>query len=53
MPEGTKNTELLTEIGRKWKELPESDKVKFNIMAAKDKERYAKEMEKYKEGKKE
>mmetsp|Transcript_24550 Transcript_24550/g.28959 ORF Transcript_24550/g.28959 Transcript_24550/m.28959 type:complete len:429 (-) Transcript_24550:132-1418(-) len=53
MPEGTKQTELLTEIGRKWKELSEVDKEKFVLLANTDKERYAKEMEIYKEGKKE
>jgi len=52
MPEGTKQTELLTEVGRQWKELSEVNKEKFVVLANTDKERYVKEMELYKEGKK-
>mmetsp|Transcript_20996 Transcript_20996/g.34705 ORF Transcript_20996/g.34705 Transcript_20996/m.34705 type:complete len:394 (-) Transcript_20996:254-1435(-) len=47
MCETVSNTELLTEVGRQWKELTDKKKEKYNAMAAKDKERYAKEMETY------
>lgn len=51
MPESATNAELLTEIGKKWKELPEEDKAKYVQMAEKDKEKYMREMEKYNAGK--
>lgn len=47
MPENTTNAELMTEIGKKWKETTDAKKKKYNKMAAKDQERYAKEMEQY------
>ena len=47
MPEGTNQRDLLTEVGRQWRELTEDKKAKYLEMANKDKERYAKEMEKY------
>jgi len=47
MPEGTNQRDLLTEVGRQWRELTEDKKAKYVEMANKDKERYAKEMEKY------
>lgn len=47
MPEGTNQKELLTEVGRQWKDLAEKKKEKYVKMANEDKERYAKEMEKY------
>jgi len=46
MPEATQK-ELLTEVGRQWKDLTEKKKEKYNSMASLDKARYAKEMEKY------
>ena len=50
MPENTTNAELLTEVGRQWKDLSDKKKAKYVKMADKDKERYAKEMEKYNGG---
>jgi hypothetical protein len=47
MTETTTNAELLTEVGRQWKELSDKKKEKYNKMADKEKARYAKEMEKY------
>jgi hypothetical protein len=47
MPENTPQNELLTEVGRQWKELTDKKKEKYVKMTNKDKERYAKEMEKY------
>mmetsp|Transcript_464 Transcript_464/g.1044 ORF Transcript_464/g.1044 Transcript_464/m.1044 type:complete len:105 (-) Transcript_464:181-495(-) len=47
MPEGTTQKELLTEVGRQWKDLTEEKKEKYVKMANKDKERHAEEMEKY------
>jgi hypothetical protein len=47
MPEGTNQRDLLTEVGRQWRELTEDKKAKYLEMANEDKERYAKEMEKY------
>ena len=47
MPEGTTQKDILTEVGRQWKELSEEKKEKYVTMANKDKERYAEEMEKY------
>ncbi|KAL7542926.1 hypothetical protein ACHAXR_012223 [Thalassiosira sp. AJA248-18] len=52
MPEGTTQKELLTEIGRQWKDLTEEKKEKYVEMANKDKERYDEEMEKYTAAKK-
>merc|ERR1712161_19822 len=46
MPEAT-NKELLTEVGRQWKDLAEKKKEKYTNMASLDKARYVKEMEKY------
>mmetsp|Transcript_15908 Transcript_15908/g.44003 ORF Transcript_15908/g.44003 Transcript_15908/m.44003 type:complete len:800 (+) Transcript_15908:244-2643(+) len=43
-----KFTEMGKLIGEKWRELSADDKREFEIKAEKDKERYAKEMEKYK-----
>ena len=47
MPEGTNQRDLLTEVGRQWRESTEEKKAKYVEMANKDKERYAKEMKKY------
>lgn len=47
MVESTTQKELLTEIGRQWKELSDKKKEKYNKLATKDKERYAKEMKAY------
>jgi len=44
MPEKTTNQELLSEIGRKWKELTVEEKKPFDELALKDKARYQKEM---------
>mmetsp|Transcript_30266 Transcript_30266/g.57186 ORF Transcript_30266/g.57186 Transcript_30266/m.57186 type:complete len:314 (-) Transcript_30266:516-1457(-) len=46
MPEGT-NQDLMTEVGRQWRESTEEEKAKYVEMAWNDKERYAKEMKKY------
>mmetsp|Transcript_67850 Transcript_67850/g.75954 ORF Transcript_67850/g.75954 Transcript_67850/m.75954 type:complete len:416 (+) Transcript_67850:84-1331(+) len=46
MPEATYK-ELLTEVGRQWKDLTEKNKEKYTNMASLDKARYVKEMEKY------
>ena len=43
-----KQTDVIKEVGRQWKELAESKKAKYNKMAEKDKQRFAKEMEAYK-----
>jgi high mobility group protein B2 len=40
-------TEATKELGKKWNNLSDSEKGKFNEIAAKDKERYQKENEKY------
>ena len=48
MPADTKNTEVVAEIGKQWSALSDAKKKKYNKMAAKDQERYAKEMEQYK-----
>lgn len=47
MVESTTQKELLTEIGRQWKELSDKKKEKYNKLGTKDKERYAKEMKAY------
>jgi HMG (high mobility group) box len=41
------NVDVLTEIGRQWKELAPKKKEKYDKMAVKDKARYVKEMESY------
>ena len=40
-----KFTQIGSEMGRLWREMNEAGKKKYNDMAAKDKARYAKEME--------
>lgn len=52
LPEGAKQPEILTEMGRQWKELSEDNKEKYVQMASKDKDRYLKDMEMYKAQKK-
>eukprot|EP00584_Thalassiosira_punctigera_P015716 CAMPEP_0172554610 /NCGR_PEP_ID=MMETSP1067-20121228/55476_1 /TAXON_ID=265564 ORGANISM="Thalassiosira punctigera, Strain Tpunct2005C2" /NCGR_SAMPLE_ID=MMETSP1067 /ASSEMBLY_ACC=CAM_ASM_000444 /LENGTH=423 /DNA_ID=CAMNT_0013343013 /DNA_START=46 /DNA_END=1317 /DNA_ORIENTATION=+ len=47
LPEGTANNEVLAEAGRQWKALTDTKREKYAKMANNDKERYAKEMEKY------
>merc|ERR1712013_629822 len=40
MAEGVTQKDLLTEVGRQWKELTEGEKAKYEKMAEQDKERY-------------
>lgn len=47
MSDNVSQKELLTEIGRQWKDLSDKKKKKFTNLASKDKERYGKEMEAY------
>eukprot|EP00542_Grammatophora_oceanica_P019216 CAMPEP_0194029364 /NCGR_PEP_ID=MMETSP0009_2-20130614/3099_1 /TAXON_ID=210454 /ORGANISM="Grammatophora oceanica, Strain CCMP 410" /LENGTH=424 /DNA_ID=CAMNT_0038668997 /DNA_START=55 /DNA_END=1329 /DNA_ORIENTATION=- len=47
MKEGTTQGELMSEMGRQWKELTDKKKEKYVKMASKDKIRYEKEMKKY------
>jgi len=42
-----KATEVTKELGKRWRELDEDDKVQYQDLADKDKERYAEEMEVY------
>eukprot|EP00587_Corethron_hystrix_P008655 CAMPEP_0113309894 /NCGR_PEP_ID=MMETSP0010_2-20120614/7751_1 /TAXON_ID=216773 ORGANISM="Corethron hystrix, Strain 308" /NCGR_SAMPLE_ID=MMETSP0010_2 /ASSEMBLY_ACC=CAM_ASM_000155 /LENGTH=315 /DNA_ID=CAMNT_0000165229 /DNA_START=51 /DNA_END=998 /DNA_ORIENTATION=+ /assembly_acc=CAM_ASM_000155 len=51
MPHDSTQTEILTEVGRQWKELSDIDKTTYVLMAEKDKERYMAEMETYNAGK--
>lgn len=52
MKEGSSQPEILTEVGRQWREIAAGEKEKYQTMADKDKERSAKEMEKYNASKK-
>jgi hypothetical protein len=47
MPTDVTQKDLLTEVGRQWKEIPDKKKEKYSKLASNDKERYAKEMEAY------
>jgi len=47
LPEGAKQTEVLTELGRQWKALSDEDKKPYKQMACTDKERYAVQMKLY------
>jgi len=47
LPENCKQAEILSEMGRQWKEMTDNEKSKYVKMANKDKERYEKEMKKY------
>lgn len=44
---GAKITEIASALGSKWREMSDSDKVPYEKLAAKDKERYQKEMEEW------
>jgi len=47
MKDSTSQPELLSEVGRQWRELSPEKKEKYVKLANEDKERYAKDMEKY------
>ena len=47
-----KRPQVLVEVGRLWKTLSDSEKQRFQILAAKDKERYEKEKKVYEANKK-
>jgi len=47
MPATVTNSELMSEVGRQWKEFSDKDKQKYNKMADTDKARHSKEMEIY------
>ncbi|CAB9507342.1 group protein B3 [Seminavis robusta] len=47
MPASSTNAEVFAEVGKQWKVLTDRKKQKYNKMAAKDQERYAKEMKTY------
>ena len=42
------NTEIISEMSKEWKALPDAKKKPYNVKAENDKKRYAKEMEAYK-----
>ena len=51
MQEGASGTEVLVEVGRRWKALTPAGKEKYAQMAREDKERHARDVEKYHAGK--